>query len=108
MATEFTKKELKKLPKYIRFGKNGRAMRLYNPEWGQFFGWRDNIAEYRRDAGAWSVDFKVDKKTGKIYSDCTGRDMPWLHNVELIPTSYAFWKKDNDGNVGKTTKAHYL
>jgi hypothetical protein len=34
--------------------------------------------------------------------------MDWLHNVELIPTSYSFWKKDNAGYVGNDTKAHYI
>lgn len=100
----FTKKELQSLPKYIRFGEKGCAMRLYNPEFNRFPGWRDSLVQYHRDAGAWSVDVKIDKKTGKIYSICQG--MKWLHNVELIPTTYADWKKDNQGYISKGDKAY--
>jgi len=106
VATEFTIKKLEALPKYIRFGKDGCAMRLYNPEHRAFFGWRSNIAEYYRDAGCWSVDIRIDKINGKIYSIC--KTMDWLHNVELMPTSYSYWKKDNAGYISKTTKAHYI
>lgn len=109
MATKFTKKELEELPKYVRFGNNIEcSMRLYNPEKAnRWFMWKNDIAEYYRDAGAWSVDIRIDKVTGKVYSVCNCQDTPWLHNVELIPTTYDDWKKDNEGYLDKGDKAFY-
>ena len=101
-----TKKEIKKLPKYIRFGKEGCAMRLHNPTEGDF-GWNEKAVEYYRDAGAWSVGFRIDKKDGKMYSIFFEKDSD-LNDVELIPTSYSDWKKDNEPYTGKGTKAYSI
>jgi len=102
MATKFKKEELIKLPKYIRFGTDGCAMRLRNPD-ELYPGWYEAIAEYWRDAGVWCVDIRIDNETGKIFSIC--EEMNDLHNVELIPTTYEDWKKDNGQYIDKTTKA---
>jgi len=101
MATKFTKEELIKLPKYVTFGVSGCHMRLHNPEWNQFPGWREDIAEYWRDAGLWGVDIRIEED--KIFS--VHKDMDWLDNVELIPSTYEEWFKSNQGYISKSTKA---
>ena len=80
MAKTFTKKQLQFLPKYVKFSEDdlSSTMRLYNPEYKRFLGWRDNVAEYYRDAGCWSVDIRIDKKTNKIYSVCEFKDLHCL------------------------------
>lgn len=103
MATRLKKEELINLPKYIRFGEKGCAMRLHNPEYDQFPGWDEAVTEYWRDGGLWGVGIRIDKETGKIFSIC--EDMDWLHDVELIPTTYEDWKEDNGQYVNDTTKA---
>lgn len=50
---------------------------------------------YYRDAGAWSVDYRI--ADGKIFSVCNGMD--WLHDVELVVISHEEWLKGNDGYV---------
>jgi hypothetical protein len=106
MATKFTKKQYKQLPKYVRFGGVGCAMRLHNPEYKQYFGWKDNIFEYYRDGGHWAVDIRLDEETGKVYSISQYADTPQLDNREMIPITYWEWKKDNGEYTEKTTKAH--
>lgn len=96
------KKLIRSLPPYVMLGTT--AMRLYNPEHNQFFGWNDLRVEYYRDAGCWSVGFKV--VDGKVYS-VDGSD-GGLNGIELTPISYTKWKKDNAGYINKDTKAYTI
>lgn len=105
MVTKFTKKQYKQLPKYVRLGSDGCAMRLHNTEYKQYFGWKDNVFEYYRDGGRWAVDIRLDEETGKVYS-IFHEDAPWLSGIEMIPITYWEWKKDNSPYTEKTTKAH--
>ena len=108
MAREFTKKALKALPKYVRMGKGKNCiLRLYNPEYKQCFGWRDNLAEYHKDAGLWSVDFRIDEKTGHLFTVVKHEDLQYMNNIRLYPTSEAVWRRYNAGSISKGTKSHY-
>ncbi len=103
MARKFTKEQLKKLPKYVTMGKSS-ALRLYNSHGD---GDTQGYAEYYRDAGNWSVDIRIDKKTGKLYSVSMYEDTPWLNGVELIPISRKKWADDNGKYINKNTRASY-
>lgn len=105
MAKQFTRIQIKKMPHYVSL--NGIALRLYNPEQQGFFGWNSMLREYYRDAGIWSVDIRIDETSvWSLYKLFSISDMPNLHDVELIPISYQVWRKDNEGNIDKKTKAH--
>jgi hypothetical protein len=107
MATKFTKKQINQvLPKYVKLktnGSGGSCMRLYNPEQNQSFGWKDDVVEYHRDGGSWSVDIRIDN--GKFFSVSHHEG---LNNIELIPISYTEWKKSNVGYIDKGTVAYSL
>jgi len=74
------------LPEFIRLGKGGTAMRLSTS-------WLSGKRVYYRAGGRWETEFRVDKKSGKVFSDFP--DMPHIHNKELIPTTEEDWAKDN-------------
>jgi len=110
MARELTKKEIKNLPKFVRMGRvKGRncILRLWNPEYKQCFGWRDNLAEYHKDGGAWSVDFRVDEKTGYLYSVVKNETLQHMNNIRLYPTTESVWRRYNAGYVSKKTTLHF-
>ena len=98
---ELTKKQLKSLPKYVKLlGASGSALRLMGET--RMFGRNENNAEYYRDGGGWSVDFKITEDNKII----TISDYEKLDNLELHPITYHEWKKDNGEYVDKNTKAH--
>ena len=78
MPTKFKKEILINLPKYIRLGPNGCAMRLIDPEYDD-----EAFAEYWRDAGLWGVDIRIDIEINKIFS--IHKDIDWLNDIELYP-----------------------
>lgn len=99
---ELTKKQLRALPKYVKLiGASGSALRLIGER--KSFGYNENNAEYFRDGGGWSVDFKIDEDN-RLFTICDGYER--LHNLELIPITYHEWRKDNGEYVDKNTKAH--
>ena len=99
---ELTKKQLRSLPKYVKLiGASGSALRLIGER--KSFGYNENNAEYFRDGGEWSVDFRIEDN-GKLFTDC--QDYEPLNNLELIPITYHEWRKDNGEYVDKNTKAH--
>lgn len=107
MAKKFTKKQINSFPPYIKFGENGCAMRLHNPEQGYFLG-RENFVEYWRDGGLWGVDIVIDKETGKLYSLFQDDKQNSLSNVELIPCTRAVWKKCNGQYVDNTDQPYKM
>ena len=76
------------LPKFVRLGKNGTALRLTTEK----ILYSDKLVYYR-DGGAWDTGFRVDKKTGKIFSFIP--HVEHIHNIELIETTKEDWAKDN-------------
>lgn len=80
-------------PQYVIVGKNGGALefdRLLSEGLG-------GLAVYYRRAGGWSTVAK--HKDGKYF--CRNKDKFYKHleGVELTPTTYEFWRKDNEGHL---------
>lgn len=98
MAKTFTREQIRKFPPYVKA--SGVALRLHNPEQGNF-GWRENHVEYYRDAGFWSVDINI--VGDKLWTIAEGDK---INNIELIPITKQEWRKDNRGYITKTTKAY--
>lgn len=107
MAIELTSKQIKLLPKYVRLNfKSGPCLRLHNPEYNAFPGWRNNLVEYYRDAGAWSMNFRLDEKTKMVYS--VFPEDHHLHDIHLVPVTKAEWRKDNRPHLFKDSKAYEI
>ena len=81
------------LPPYVRLG--GTAMR-YNVDSDQYY----------RDAGCWSVNYKIVDK--KIISDCR-YGLDYLSNIELMPITFEEYCAENVGyfNVDKKRYEEY-
>lgn len=65
------------LPKFVKFG---GGMRLV-------------CNRYYRDAGDWSVEYRI--IDGELVSWCWGLGMPWLHRKPLIEITEEEWKIGN-------------
>ena len=95
---KFTKKQIKSLPPYIRLGENGgTTMRLKG---------RGQYVEYYRDAGVWSIDFRIDKETGKLFAVANYPQVKHLRGDELVPISREEWAVRQQGYIGPTTKPY--
>jgi len=84
------KKRRKKedLPKFVRLGKKGTALRLTTSK----SMYSDKLVYYR-DGGAWSTEFRIERKTGKIFTVIP--HVKHIHDKELIPTTEEDWAEDN-------------
>ena len=87
-----------KPPRYVRL--NNSALR-YKSNKNLPYDWSDKKINpcYYRDAGNWEVEFRYDENLNKWFSVCKHRDMPWLHDVELIPITKKEWLNDNKGYI---------
>ena len=71
------------LPKYVKIDRT--ALRLKGDK-------------YYRDAGQWSVGYKI--IDGKLLSWHWRHGHPWLHRVELVECTEQEWR-ENNGGYGK-------
>lgn len=69
---------MKKLPKFVKCGNTALRLR------------RD---EYHRDAGLWSVNYKI--IDGVLLSWAWGMGIPHLHRQPLVEITEEEWRKDN-------------
>lgn len=73
-----------KLPKYVKIGKT--VLRLKKDVYGHY--------KYYRDAGDWSVGYKI--KNSKLFSTSL---FETLDNKRLVTTTKKMWENDNRGYI---------
>ena len=71
-------------PEFVTFGVDGSVLRLKSLDGLDYF--------YYRDVGAWDVDFTYSRVSRGYVSVSSDEE---LRGVQLIPTTYAHWQKDN-------------
>lgn len=76
------------MPPYAALGWSGGTALRYDPPCGRLDGC------YRRDAGAWSVNYKW--KDGVLM---TKTRMRHINNVSLVGITEEQWRADNDGHA---------